>query len=71
MVILFWQCSKVTENREHFTGLVVGLLRCDWMRKDKDCFGNDIIRAGVGSQLKFQRARHLLLAAIHWPCDIL
>lgn len=70
MVILSWQCSRVTENREQLMCLVVGLLRCDWMRKDKDCFGTDIIRAWVGSQCKFRKARHLLLAAIQWPCDI-
>lgn len=71
VVILSWQCSRVAENRKHLMGLVAGPLRCDWTWKDKDCFGNDIIRAWVGSQLQFQKARHLLLAAIRWPCDIL
>lgn len=37
------------------------------MRKDKDCFGDDILKAWVASRL--QNAGRLLLAAIRWSCN--
>jgi hypothetical protein len=37
------------------------------MGKDKDCFGDDILKAWVASQL--QNSGRLLLAAIRWSCD--